>query len=209
MLPISPSAEAANSESGSTPSRPQSTRLLAGEKTSSINPGTSPETGRTTAIACSSGAPSASTASASGRARATGTARSIETPVIDESALAAVPEPMFAISRRASSSSSEKLVVDMRVPPWWGSGRVGEGVAVDDQGDLAARQDGGSADCAGAVEGGRKRAGDELALAHERVDLEDDPALAAAGDDGVAGDGLAGGAERVGEREQRQDAVAL
>ena len=62
-----------------------------------------PLTGTTTPHTRSSGAPAASTASASSRADALGTDSSIELPSSDESAVPAVPEPMFASSRSASS----------------------------------------------------------------------------------------------------------
>jgi hypothetical protein len=60
----------------------------------------------TTAVTSSSGLPTESTASASARASAVGTFRSTERPSMLERAVAAVPEPMFAISRSPSSCMS-------------------------------------------------------------------------------------------------------
>ena len=107
MLPISPSAERPVSVSASTPSmRADASRASSSPITSSAVASTWPETGTTTPHTTSSGAPAASTASASSRADALGTDSSIGLPSSDESAVPAVPEPMFASSRRASSCRS-------------------------------------------------------------------------------------------------------
>ena len=79
----------------------------AGGKRSRTSASMSPEIGRTTAVTGASGGPAASTASASGSASAAGTETSIDRPSIVERAVAAVPEPMLASSRRASSCWSE------------------------------------------------------------------------------------------------------
>src|SRR4051812_50208523 len=92
-------------------------------------------------------------------------------PSIDDRAVLAVPEPMLASSRRASSWSSVYWVLT-GIPFSGGDevrGRL-EGVAVDDQGDLAVGHDGGARQ--GGVLGdlGRKRPGDQLALAEQGGD---------------------------------------
>ena len=104
MLPISPSAERAgvgvglDAEHGADACARPSSPI-----TSSAVASTWPVTGTTTPHTTSSGAPAASTASASSSADALGTDSSIELPSSEESAVPAVPEPMFASSRRASS----------------------------------------------------------------------------------------------------------
>ena len=63
----------------------------------------SPVTPRTTAVASASGSPIAPTASAIGSTRAAGTEMSTLRPSMRESAVLALPEPMLASSRSASS----------------------------------------------------------------------------------------------------------
>jgi hypothetical protein len=63
-------------------------------------------TGTTMAHTMVSGAPAASTASASSSAAAFGTEMSTGRPISDDSAVPAVPEPILASSRRASSCMS-------------------------------------------------------------------------------------------------------
>ena len=63
----------------------------------------SPTTPRTTPVASASGSPIASTASAIGSTNALGTEMSTLRPSMLDSAVLAVPEPMLASSRKASS----------------------------------------------------------------------------------------------------------
>ncbi len=107
MLPISPSAERPVSVSAWTPSIAQIVAASASGMTSSAVASTWPVTGTTTPHTMCSGAPAASTASASSSADALGTDSSMGQPSSDDSAVPAVPEPMFASSRRASSCRSE------------------------------------------------------------------------------------------------------
>ena len=60
----------------------------------------------TTPVMSSSGVPQASTASASGSASTRGTLSPTSRPSICEREVAALPEAMFASSRKASSCSS-------------------------------------------------------------------------------------------------------
>src|SRR5919198_4695803 len=215
MLPISPSAETPTSEPGSTPRRAQSSSASDGGKSSRTIASRSPPTGSTTPVTVVSGGPTASTASASGSATAFGTETSIVLPSRLESAVAAFPEPMLASSRRASSCRSVYLVtlsvllsgcVHDRRPV---GGRSGKGVAVDDQGDLAVGEDGTAGEGGPAGERRGEGSGNQLALADERIDGHGKTAIGAADDDRVAGLRRRVVAERPGEVEQRQDAVAL
>ena len=153
------------SVSASTPSRLQSVAASAGGKSSSttrVDVAEDRQDDRRSRA--SSGRPAASTASASGSASAAGTETSIGRPSICESAVAAVPEPMLASSRSASSCWSEYVVFtgaslrgcrdgsDV-------SGRRGaDRVAVDDEGDLAVREHGAARGAAAAGELGGQRA---------------------------------------------------
>src|SRR3954470_20589098 len=74
-----------------------------------------------------------------------------------------------------------------------------DGVAVDDEGDLAVREHGAAGERGTVAELGRERPRDELALADERLDREREAALAAPDDDGEAGLGGRLVAERAGE----------
>ena len=94
-----------------------------------------------------SGSPAASTASASGSASAAGTEMSTGRPSMLDSAVPAVPEPMLASSRSASSCMSVYWTVRS-----WRQGSLATGrrrrdrrrqrVAVDDQRDVAVGQHG-------------------------------------------------------------------
>ena len=114
MLPISPSAESPTSVPGSTPSRLHSVAAPLGGTSSSTAPSTSPSTFSMMPVTSCAGSPAASTASASGSANALGTFRSTSRPSICDSEVAAVPEAMFASSRKASSCISVKRGVTGR-----------------------------------------------------------------------------------------------
>ena len=109
MLPISLSAGRPSSLPGSTPSSPHSAAASAGVKSISTMPSRSPTIAEHDGgDRPARGRPTASTASASGSARAFGTEMS--TGAADHASTArvpAVPEPMLASSRRASSCRSE------------------------------------------------------------------------------------------------------
>ena len=83
-----------------------------------------------------------------------------------------------------------------------------EGVAVDEQGDLAVGEDGGAGHGRQLGEVGGQRAGHELALADERRDRQRDAALLALHDDGELAVVGALVAERGGGVVERQDGVA-
>ena len=126
MLPISPSAESANSSSGSTPSM-RAQRVGVGRRQRAAAPcrrgrRRSPST---MPVISRSAGPTASTASANGSACALGTEMSTERPSIVDSAVLAVPEPMLASSRSASSWRSVYWVLTgsfLRL--WRGRGRT-------------------------------------------------------------------------------------
>src|SRR6185312_14313908 len=195
MLPISPSAEIASSVPASTPSIPHRVPPSSTGKTSSTTASMSPASGIATPVTSCSAGPTASTASASGRTSALGTEMSTERPSIWESAVPAVPEPMLASSRRASSCRLESVMVfeSFRKPYSGGdtgrpSGAGGvDGVAVDDQCDAAVGQHGPARDGGGAGDARRQRAGDQLALAHQPGDGEGQATVLAADDHGVLG----------------------
>src|SRR5438093_10393486 len=214
MLPISPSADSATSLPGSHPSRPVISSASSGENSSRTIASMSPKTGSTTPVTTASAGPAASTASASGSATAFGTETSIARPSSPERAVAALPEPMLASSRSASSWRSEYLVTSGSP---LGSGHdwrpvaacLGQGVAVDDQGDVAVREDCPSGEGGLAGELGGKRSGHELALPDQADDGEREAAVGAADDDGMVCAVDARVAERLGEIEEGQHAVAL
>src|SRR5215213_5863975 len=149
MLPISASAEIAISSSGSTPSRPHSVAASPSPSSSRTVADMSPLTPITTPVTTRSAGPTASTASANGSAAAVGTEMSTERPSIDDRAVLAVPEPMLASSRSASSWRSLNWVLTGGIPfeeqgsgGEGGNGNSGRGalaerVAIHDQGDLA------------------------------------------------------------------------
>src|SRR5689334_5424635 len=94
-------------------------------------------------VTSSSGLPMLPTASAMGRTRAAGTEMSTLRASMLESAVLAVPEPMLASSRSASSWRSVYWVLNGRGPFSFSDRQedVGDRVAVDDEGDLAVRED--------------------------------------------------------------------
>src|SRR6266545_3306257 len=184
MLPISPMADGAISESGSTPSMRHSRPASSVRMRSSTMPSISPTTPSRTPVTSSSGGPIASIASANESAWAAGTEMSTARPSMLESDVLAVPEPMFASSRKASSCISVNwLLIGSDDPFLCGDGggaqraRGREGVAVDDQGDLAARQDGAAGQRRTLRHGRGERAGNELALADQVADGEHEAAL--------------------------------
>src|SRR3954468_3153886 len=218
MLPISLRAETASSVPGSTPSIPASVAASSTGKTSRTTASMSPASGMATPVTSCSGGPTASTASASGSTSALGTEMSTERPSICDSAVPAVPEPMLASSRRASSCMVVNVLMGLRGPfevlgsggdtgRAIGGGRV-DGVAVDDQGDAAVRQDGAAGDRGTTGDVRRRRAGDQLALADEVRDRQREAAVLAADDHGVPGVRGGRGGQRPRRGQDGQDAVA-
>src|ERR671932_921176 len=197
MLPISLRAETASSVPGSTPSMPASVAASSTGKTSRTIASMSPASGMATPVTSCSGGPTASTASASGRTNALGTEMSTERPSIWDSAVPAVPEPMLASSRRASSCMVVNVLMGLRGPfEVLGSGgdtgrAIGaggvDGVAVDDEGDATVGQHGAARYRGAAGDVGRQRARDQLALADEAGDREREAAVPAPDDDRVVG----------------------
>src|SRR3954454_24795093 len=218
MLPISLRAETASSVPGSTPSMPASEPASATGKTSRTTAAMSPASGMTTPVTSSSGGPTASTASSSGSTNALGPEMSTERPSIWDRAVPAVPEPMLASSRRASSCMVVNVLMgsqgSFRVLGSGGdTGRpIGaggvDGIAVDDQGDAAVGQHGAAGDGGTVGDVGRQRAGEQRALADQPGHGEGETAVLAADDDGVLGVDGRMAAQRRGAVEQRQDAVA-
>src|SRR5919199_188405 len=216
MLPISLRAETASSVPGSTPSMPASVAASSIGKTSRTTASMSPASGIATPVTSCSGAPTASTASASGKTNALGTEMSTERPSSWDSAVPAVPEPIFASSRSASSCMVVNVVMVFRGPfEVLGSGgdtrrAIGaggvDGVAVDDEGDAAVGEDGTARHRGTVGDVRRQRAGDQLALADEAGDREREGAGLAPDDDGVVGVGGGGGAPRPGAVGHRQGA---
>src|SRR6478672_6006605 len=216
MLPISPSAESAISGSPSTPSSEHSVFALSGSNRSRTVASRSPKTPMMTALTVSSGLPTASTASASSSASAVGTRRSTDWPSMLASAVAALPEPMFDISRRASSWRSVRFIGVVTLLGrsgqfGWEAGRaatgVGKGIAVDDEGDLAVREDGAARQGARVADLGRQRAGDQLALADEPLEDEGEAAVRSARDDDIARVRRRWVAERLGKVDEGEHAV--
>src|SRR5918997_1387173 len=191
MLPISPRAETAISSAGSTPSRPHSVAASPSPSSSSTVADMSPLTPITTPVTTRSAGPTASTASAKASASAVGTEMSTLRPSIADSDVLAVPEPMLASSRRASSCRS--LNWGLKGVSFLGGdgggdtggGALAERVAVDDEGDLAVGEHGaaGQRGVLGDLAG--QRAGDELALAHQTRDAQHEPGVGRAHDDAV------------------------
>src|SRR5918995_3422555 len=176
----------------------------------------SPATPMTTPVTSFSAGPIASTASANGSACAVGTEMSTERPSIDDSAVLAVPEPMLANSRRASSWRSLKVLtgfLSVSGRGEGGSGRAGrralaERVAVHDQGDGAVRQHRAAGERGALGDLGRQRAGHELVLADQARDRDDQARVGGADDHAVVG-GRAGDAAQAGAPvDDRQHAVA-
>src|SRR3954463_8662388 len=212
MLPISLRAETASSVPGSTPSMAASEPASSTGKTSRTTASMSPASGIATPVTSCSGGPTASTASASGSTSALGTEMSTDRPSICESAVPAVPEPMLASSRRASSCRLERVMVfDSFRKPYSGgdtgrpSGAGGvDRVAVDDQCDAAVGQDGTAGHGGAARDARRQRAGDQLALAHQPGDGQGQATVLAADDHGVLGALRRERAEGARAVEQRQ-----
>ncbi len=103
MLPISISADSPISVPASTPSRPHICLASLGVKSSSTEAAMSPTTPSTTPVASDSGSPMAPTASAIGSTYVFGTVMSTGRPSMLDRAVLAVPEPILASSRSASS----------------------------------------------------------------------------------------------------------
>src|SRR5918912_1166657 len=179
MLPISCRAESPISVPASTPSIPHISSASCGVNSSSTEAPMSPTTPSTTPVASASGSPTVLTASAIGSTRAAGTVMSTLRPSMLERAVLAVPEPMLASSRRASSCRSLYWLT------WFlsgsgGDGHCDDGVAVDDEGDLAVRQHGGPGEGGAVGDLGRQRPRDELVLADQAGDREREALVAAA-----------------------------
>src|SRR3954462_4087610 len=218
MLPISLSAEMASSVPASTPSIPASVAASSTGKTSRTTASMSPASGMAAPVTSCSGGPTASTAWPSGRTNALGTEMSTERPSICDSAVPAVPEPMLASSRRASSCMVVNVLMGLRGPfEVLGSGgdtgrATGAGgvdrVAVDDEGYAAVGEDGPARHRGTVGDVGRQPAGDQLPLADEAGDRQREAAVLATDDDGVLGVGGRRGAQRGGPGEHRQAAVA-
>src|SRR3954452_11792392 len=141
MLPISISADSPISVPASTPSRPHICDASLGENNSRTVAGISPTTPRAIPVASASGSPIEPTASAIGSTLAVGTLMSTLRPSMLESAVEAVPEPMLASSRSASSCMSVYWVNAIVLSRSGGNGDVDDRIAVDDQGDLSVRHD--------------------------------------------------------------------
>ena len=118
MLPTSPSADGAYSLPGSTPSIAQIASASAGETSSSTVPSSSPTVPSTIPVISDSASPIASTASANDSARTLGTEMSTERSSSMDSAVLALPEPMLASSRRASSCRSVYWILTGVLPQW-------------------------------------------------------------------------------------------
>ena len=156
----------ATSSSGSTPSMRQSASASAGGTSSSTVPACRRRSAEhDPGDSAAPGGPAASTASANGSARAFGTEMSTDRPSMRDSAVDAVPEPMLASSRRASSWSSVYVAQRVLSQAVTRAEDVVEGVAVDDQGDLAVGQHGGAGERGVLGDLRRQRPRDELALA--------------------------------------------
>src|SRR3954452_16262301 len=241
MFPTSWSADSPSSVPASTPRSEQRTSASRRPKRSSTIASSSPTIGSTTPVVLESGSPSSSTASerrsatvfgtstSIGRGRGAptpppaperrsatvfGTSTSIGRPTSRESAVAALPEPMFASSRSASSSSSVKVVFTLFLLGCCGeTGRAAaipdrDRVAVDDQGDVAVGEHCAAGDRAAVADLGRQRARDQLALADQAVDGERDAVLRGAHDDSVGAVAEAFAPERVRGVDERERAVA-
>src|SRR3954447_7205303 len=139
MLPISISADSPISVPDSTPRKPHIWRASLGVKSSSTDAPMSPTTPSTTPVTSASASPIAVTASAIGMTKAFGTVMSTLRPSMLDRAVEAVPEPMLASSRSASSCKSVYWVNGMVLSRSGGDGDADDCVAVDDQGDLPVR----------------------------------------------------------------------
>ena len=95
-----------NSVPGSTPSSAHSVAASSARRAAARRRSRSPTIGSTTPVTSRSASPAASTASASGSARARGHGEVDGAAEQRDSAVPAVPEPMFASSRSASSCRS-------------------------------------------------------------------------------------------------------
>src|SRR4051812_29285818 len=180
MLPISLRAETASSVPGSTPSMAASEPASSTGKTSTTTASMSPASGIATPVTSSSAGPTASTASASGRTSALGTEMSTERPSIWDSAVPAVPEPMFASSRSASGWMVVNGLMEFRsfrgvLGSGGDTGRtIGAGgvdrVAIDDECDAAVGQHGAAGDRGAVGDVGGQGTGHQLALADQTGD---------------------------------------
>src|SRR3954454_1496903 len=139
MLPISISADSPISVPASTPKKPHIWAASLGEKSSRTVAGMSPTTPSAMRVASPSGSPVVPTAAAIGSTRALGAVMSTLRPSMLDKAVEAVPEPMLANSRRASSCMSVYRVNGIVLSRSGGDGDVDDRVAVDDQGDLPVR----------------------------------------------------------------------
>src|SRR3954467_4640535 len=187
MWPISIRADAPISVPASTPSKPHICDASLGENSSRTVAGMSPTTPSAMPVACASGSPIESTASAIGSTLALGTLMSTLRPSMLESAVEAVPEPMLASSRSASSCMSVYWVNGIVLSRSGGNGDVDDRIAVDDQGDLPVRHHRAAGQCGAIGDLGGQRAGDELVLADQASDGEREALGAAAHDHGVLG----------------------
>src|SRR4051812_17593034 len=225
MLPISPMADWPISDSASTPSIPHRTAASAAPMSSRTIPSISPTTPITTPVTSSSGEPIISIASVNDTAAAAGTEMSTERPSMPDSEVLALPEPMLASSRRASSWSSVKCLL-IGSGFLSGSGRDGdsgdgggrrggghlraggrESVAVDDQGDLAAGEHGAAGERRALGDLRRKRAGYQLALADQVVGGEHEAPVGAVHDHAVPALTVGRPAEHRSGVDDRQHAV--
>src|SRR3954447_24342169 len=91
--------------------------------------------------------------------------------MLDRAGLA-VPEPMLASSRSASSCISVYWVNGVVLSGSGGDGDVDDRVAVDDQGDLPVREDGRAGEGGTVGHLGGQGTGDQLVLADESRDGE-------------------------------------
>src|SRR5689334_12555236 len=169
MLPCPARAEGPNSSWGSTPGMRHMASASAGGTSSSTVPVISPTIPSTIPVISCSAGPAASTAFANGRACAFGTEMSTERPSMPDRAVLAFPDPMLASSRRASSWSSVYWVTGVLSGGEEVGGRL-EGIAVDDQRDLAVRHDRRPGQRGALGDLRRERPLDQLALAEQGGD---------------------------------------
>ena len=209
MLPISPSAETAQLAAGSTPSRPHSVVGVALAEQQQHGRGhvaddADDDAGDARARRGRWPRPRRRTAAR----RRVGTEMSTERPSSSDSAVLAVPEPMLASSRRASSWMSVKLVLTGGSFCWRGAVRSAASASQSTIRAIwpsARTAPPDSAACSADL--GRQRAGDQLALADELGDRERDAGVVGADDHGVAGAGRGHAGEPRAAVDDRQHAV--
>src|SRR3954452_8819183 len=172
MLPISISADSPISVPGSTPRNRHICAASLGEKSRRTVAGISPTTPSAMPVASASGSPIEATASAIGSTRALGTVMSTLRPSMVDRAVEAVPEPMLASSRSASSCMSVYWVNGVVLSRSGGDGDVDDRVTVDDQGDLPVRHHRAAGQRGAFGDLGGQRAGDQLVLADLAHDVE-------------------------------------